>query len=128
MFVQSMPARYTTQYSPYIHSSLKFVRQLLNSTLFSAPPFQYTGKSGRALCTEYRAGLAKVLPSHPTEGGKKCCRRSTAASTVRVTQFQSTYGVMAVVRKLLGPAGRGLQLEGHGANLTLPTTSARLFN
>lgn len=71
-------ARYTTQYSPYTHSSLKFVRQLLNSTLFSAPPFQYTGKSGRALCTEYRARLAKLLPSHPTEGGKKCCRRVSA--------------------------------------------------
>lgn len=27
------------------------------------------------MCTEYRAGLAKLLPPQPIEGGKKCCRR-----------------------------------------------------
>lgn len=89
----NVQARYTAQNSPYTHSSLKFVRQLLNSTLFSAPPFQYTGKSGRALCTEYRAGLAKVLPPHPTEGGKKCCRR---VSSYIYTYVREKFSVLRV--------------------------------
>lgn len=76
-----------------LHSSLNFVRQLLNSTLFSAPPFQYTGKSGRALCTEYRAGLAKLLPSHPMEGGKKCCRR---VSVCIYTYVREKFSVLRV--------------------------------
>lgn len=71
---KGLDARYTKHHLPS-QSSLKFVRQFLNSTLFSAPPFQYTGKSGRAMCTERRAGLAKLLPPSPTGGGKKCCRR-----------------------------------------------------
>lgn len=57
-------------------SSLKFARQLLSSTLFSVPPFQYRGKSGRAAVygSRRRAGKSfnspwpppgrqKVLPS-----------------------------------------------------------------
>lgn len=69
--------------SPSTHSSLKCARQLLNSTLFSAPPFQYTGKSGRAVCVERGAGKSFAPPAGGGgRGGQKVLPSGGSCSCV----------------------------------------------